>query len=120
MSALGILSQVPWGKIISYGPPIIETAGALLDSVRNRFGKKAGSSVGGSEAAPTLNEILDRVSALEANEVRQAELVSKIAEQLGSLSSALEVLSKRVALAFFLSLGALVASLIAVIVALSR
>jgi hypothetical protein len=120
MSALGILSQIPWGKIVTYGPTIIETAGALLDSVRSRFGKKAGLPGGGTTADPSLQELLERVTALESNEVRQAELVSKIAEQLGSLSSALEVLSRRVVLAFFLSMGAVVASLIALIIAVSR
>jgi hypothetical protein len=120
MSAISILSQIPWGKIVSYGPSIIETAGVLLDNVRTRLGKKPGQQAVDSIGSPTLGELVERVSALESNEIRQAELVSKMAEQVGSLSSALEVLSKRVALAIFLSMGAVLASLIAVIIALRR
>jgi len=120
MGAVTLLSSVPWGKIITYGPTIIETAGTLLESVKKRFGKKKDPQPSPEPVDISLSALAERISALEANEIRQAELISKMAEQLGSLSDALQVLSRRVALAVYLSLTAVVASLIAIIVMLSR
>lgn len=121
MSALSVLSAVPWGKIITYGPTIIETAGALLESVKKRFGKKRESASGTEPADLSVQALADRIAALEANEVRQAELVSNIAEQLGGLSDALRVVSQRVALALYLSLASVVVAVLALaIVVLTR
>jgi hypothetical protein len=115
-----VVSAIPWGKIITYGPTIVETAGALLDSVRKRFGKKKGAAASPDQADLSLAALADRVSALEANEVRQAELVADMANQLGDISKALEVMSKRIALATYVSLTALVAVLILVAVVFSK
>lgn len=116
MSALSVLSSVPWGKIIAYGPTIIETAGALLDNVKKRFGKKREAATGSEPADLSVQALADRIAALEANEVRQAELVSNMAEQLGGLADALRVVSQRVALALYLSLASIVVALLALTV----
>jgi hypothetical protein len=120
MGGFGILASVPWGKIVTYAPTIIDTAGKLLDSVRSRFGKKVELPPAGNASDSSIAALADRIAALESNEVRQAELVSTIAQQLGSLSTALQVLSQRVALAFFLSLTAIVAAIILAVIVLSR
>lgn len=120
MGAVTLLSSVPWGKIIAYGPTIIETAGILLESVKKRFGKKKDAPSIEGQADTSLTALAERIAALESNEVRQAELVSKIAEQLGSLSDALQVVSHRIALASYVSLTALVAALIMIAVVLSK
>jgi len=120
MGVLPVLSAIPWGKIITYGPTIIETAGVLLDNVRKRFGKKKGPATLPENVDLSLAALAERVSALEANEVRQAELVADMANQLGDLSKALQVLSQRIALATYASLTALVAALIVIAVVLSK
>ncbi len=120
MGAVSLLSSIPWAKIIAYGPTIIETAGTLLDGVKKRFGKNKETQPAPAPVDLSVSALAERIATLEANEVRQAELVSKMAEQLGSLSDALQVLSRRVALAIYLSLAAMVAAFIVIIVVLSR
>jgi hypothetical protein len=118
MSAVTAISKIPWDKIAKYGPIIIATAGKLFESIRTHFGNKTESSL--NEKKDAEISLADRISRLESNEVQQAELVSKIANQLGSLTSALEVVSKRAFLSLILSAIALVAALILIILLLMR
>ena len=120
MSAIGLLSTVPWGKIVSYAPMIIETAGTLLENVKKHFGKKKESVSSQEPVDLSVAALGERIAALETNEVKQAELVSRIAEQLGNVSGALQIMSQRIALALTLSIASLIITIILMAIVLRR
>lgn len=74
---------VPWLQIVSLMPSILEVSRELLKRTRTPEapGREAGAA--GLEA---------RISALEENERRQAELVTTMADQLAQLTSAVTAL----------------------------
>lgn len=117
MSVVTILTKIPWGKIVQYGPVILDMADRLLDTVKKHFGGRVSPPPSGEAPIESLS---NRVAQLESNEVEQAELVSKMADQLGSITTAMEVISKRVVLSLVLSSLALLVSIIIVITCYSR
>ncbi len=81
--------------ILKKAPEIFVIAKKLADSVK--AGKKTA-------------EVAERVSALERNEVQQAELVKEIARQIDDMTSLMKVLSGRIAVCLTCSIVALVLS----------
>jgi hypothetical protein len=98
------LTRIPWKSILPYVPTVVETAKELL---RN-LGKAKTSQEQLSDAAPAPLELAQRVSQLENNEARQAQLVEKMAEQQQKLIESLRILESRVQLLFWFALLLLV------------
>lgn len=80
---------VPWKQIIDWTPQIISLSRELL----NRARKSRPSESPVRVADPT--DLDARLSALEENERRQAELVNSMAEQIAQLSRAVTALHRR-------------------------
>ena len=97
---------VPWLQIVQLVPSIVDVSRELLKKSK-RPEPDVPQSPG---AAPSAEELRARIAALEENERRQAELVSKMAEQLADLSKAATTLHRR---ALWLGVGCVVATVLA-------
>jgi len=80
---------VPWKQIIDWAPQIITLSRELLG--RARAAKPSDSLA----RAADHSDLAARVTALEENERRQAELVDRMANQVAQLSRAVTVLHRR-------------------------
>lgn len=104
---------VPWLQIVHLVPSIVEVSRELLKRTKRPTPPIEGASQSDVELA-------SRIIALEENERRQAELVSRMAEQMAGLTKAVTVLHQRV---IWLGVGcgaALVFALIAIALLVSR
>jgi len=81
---------VPWIQIVSLMPSILEVSRELLKRTRKLPGPVA---LGGPKDSPAAS-IEARLSALEENERRQAELITTMAAQLSQLTAAASALHK--------------------------
>jgi hypothetical protein len=103
---------VPWLQIVQLVPSIVDVSRELL--------KRTKATPPPAERAllpADSHELAARVIALEENERRQAELISKMADQLAGLTRAVTILHRRViwlsaALAAAVTLG-MIAALVA-------
>jgi hypothetical protein len=120
MSALTILTKIPWGKIVQYGPVIVDMAEKIFDKLKETLGKQKPPARIKTGDVISMKTLSDRISQLEANELQQAELVSKMTHEIEDVIEALQILSKRVVLALFLSLAAFLTSFIAIILVLKK
>lgn len=103
MSAVSILTKIPWGKIARYGPSIISMAERIFTNL-----KESGET---GEHALTADSLAERISALESNELQQAELISNLARQSNEIAAALRIVSRRILFAFLLSAAAFIISI---------
>jgi dienelactone hydrolase len=104
---------VPWLQIVQWVPSILELSRELLNRSRRLPPTSAGHSADPADHAA-------RLAALEENERRQAELVSRMAEQTAQLTAAVTVLHRQTR---WLVLGQCLAAgiaLLAVVIAVSR
>jgi hypothetical protein len=82
---------VPWKQIVQLMPSIIEVSKELLR--RTHVSGQPGHTL--TTLSPTA-ELEERVTVLEDNEQRQAELSRRMAEQLAQLTTAVTVLHRLV------------------------
>jgi hypothetical protein len=82
---------VPWVQIVQWVPSILEVSRQLLQEARKRPPPQAAALTG--EELPA--ELVERITTLEENERRQAELLQKMAEHLGLMTSAVSTLHKQ-------------------------
>jgi hypothetical protein len=78
-----------WKHLIQFAPQIISVSRELLSRTRSK--PKPGDLVRGADP----EDLAQRISALEENERRQAELVERMALQLSELSAAVVTLHRR-------------------------
>ena len=78
---------VPWLKIVQWVPSILDVSRELL-----RKTQSVTTSPAGAQGSDRLSA---RILALEENERRQAELIARMAEQLGQLADAITYLHRR-------------------------
>ena len=92
---------VPWVQIVRLMPSILDVSRELLKRARRAPpGEPAGGALtGAGESSPE-----QRISALEENERRQAELVTSMADQLAQLTTAVTALHAQ-ARRLFIALG---------------
>jgi hypothetical protein len=114
MSALKVLSKIPWDDILKYSPIIAESSGKIFNSVKKYFGETSIES--GRSAKVSLEQLGKKVKLLEQNELEQADLIDKIAVQINELSNASKIISNRTLLALSISLLSLVVSLVLLII----
>jgi hypothetical protein len=103
---------VPWVQIVQLMPSILEVSRELLKRAR-----RAEPPPPVPATAPS-SPLEARITALEENERRQAELVSNMAEQLAQLTAVATSLHKQVRRLMVGQATAIVLALIALLVAL--
>jgi hypothetical protein len=85
---------VPWNQIVQLMPSIIDVSRELLRRTRAPTQpKEAGQN---RVALPVTAELQERVRVLEDNEQRQAELSTRMAQQLSQLTMAVTDLHRQV------------------------
>jgi hypothetical protein len=82
---------LPWLQIVQLVPSIVDVSRELL-----RRTKQLPTPVDGGPLPVHADDIAERVTALEDNEQRQAELVSQMADQIAKLTRAVTVLHQRI------------------------
>jgi hypothetical protein len=97
---------IPWNQVTKLAGPIVEVALELLKLTKQ-------TPRAAALASQNHEALAARIAALEENERRQAELVARMAEQLASITRAMDVLHKRV---LWLSAASVIAVVIAVTV----
>lgn len=88
MSWMTILSNVPWGEVITRAPAVAEGAKKLWQRV--------GKAQPASEAPDSLAQLQARVADLEAEMVASSELIRALAEQQAQLVGRLDGLRRTV------------------------
>jgi uncharacterized coiled-coil protein SlyX len=106
---------VPWVQIVRLMPSILDVSRELLK--RSRRAPPGEPPTGaGSVAANAALEL--RVSALEENERRQAELVTSMADQLAQLTTAVTALHAQVRWMVFGQVATAIIAVIAIVLAM--
>lgn len=109
MGYLQLFTKIPWMRIIGLTPEIIDVSQKIYDNVKKMLGlKMSSSSRNTGKKELSLADLDMRVERLEGNEVQQAELVRNMARQVGELSIALRIVSKRLFLATALAAAAFI------------
>lgn len=103
MSFVAIISKIPWKEIGIASPQLVEVAKKIWKKVSTRIGLSKPT-----KELPSLENLNKRIEQLETNEIQQAELVKNMAMQTGELSSALEIISKRLLLVTILAVFAII------------
>jgi hypothetical protein len=80
---------VPWKEIVQFMPTIIDFSRELLRHTRPPANEHL------ARLSP-MDEVKERLSALEENEQRQVDLSTRMAEQLAQLTAAVTVLHRHV------------------------
>src|SRR5690242_5278037 len=105
---------VPWLQIVQLVPSIVEVSRELLKRTKRLPAPEDGPPPQDSY------ELAQRVLSLEDNERRQAELVSKMAEQMSILSRAVTALHRQVMWLGGVAIVAVIVAVIAVGIAATR
>lgn len=105
---------VPWLQIVQLVPSIVEVSRELLKRTK-RMPEPHETSV-----PQDADELTQRVLTLEENERRQAELVSKMAEQISNLTRAVTALHRQVMWLSGLSAVGVISALVAIGIAATK
>jgi hypothetical protein len=101
---------VPWAQIVRLMPSILELSRDLLKGSRRPPLTELPATV--DQATSASAALAERVRVLEENERRQAELVTRIADQLAQLTNAITTLHLQTRRLFF---GVIATALVAVV-----
>jgi uncharacterized coiled-coil protein SlyX len=107
---------VPWVHIVRLMPSILEVSRELLKRTRRSPPSELPSPADG--APPSTAALEARVTALEENERRQAELVTTMADQLAQLTTAVTALHGQVRLLVVGQVISVVAAVVAIVIAM--
>lgn len=102
------LVSIPWPALLKRAPLLVQMAEALL--LGTTHGRKEGP------AADETASLRERISALEAHDRRDAELVKQLAEQVEALTLTVRIMAARQKAIFWmagLGFGLLFAALVA-------
>lgn len=86
------LKAVPWKMLISQAPVIIDGANTLISKIGEM---RQGARQGQAELTARLQDIEDRLNALETHQTAQAELFKEIATQLNGLTESVRIVAAR-------------------------
>ena len=106
-----VAAAIPWSVILNALPTVVVTAKELWNHWSSR--PKAAALDPNADVKTQLASVLERLAALENVETGQAKLVSQMAEQLQGIA-------RRAALAYWLGLGGLLLSCVALLLAVFR
>lgn len=102
-------AAIPWDKIISLMPVIINSARGVMDK------NKKQSKLLLEDNSSDIRELKMRVEELEANERLQAKLVEDIAVQLGELTKAMNIISNRVIVGLVIAVASLILGIVGIL-----
>src|SRR5258706_6310984 len=105
-----VVAAIPWKVIIQALPTIVVTAKDLWNHWSSR---KSAPVDPHADVRTQLAAAVERLAALESAETEQAKLISQIAEQLQGIA-------RRVSITYWLALGGLALSCVALLVAAFR
>ena len=115
---VSVLTKIPWDKIVMAVPVVIEGVNKLNDIVKQYWKKKSEIPTNGKKEIK-LSDLDERITNIELFEKEQSELIVQIGNQLENVTSALQVVSKRVnyfmavaSVGFLMALSALILVLI--------
>jgi hypothetical protein len=108
---MAVAAAIPWSVILKTLPEVVFAAKELWDRWSSRSRRAAIDP--NADVKAQLGAIGERLAALEAAETDQAKLVSQIAEQLQGVA-------RRVSIAYWLGLSALLLSCGAFLLAVLR
>jgi hypothetical protein len=100
------LTSIPWSAILKNAPAIVKAANALLTGTKTRPPTLA--------TADELTELKERVAALEAHDISNAEVLKRLADQLEILTFSTRIVAARARAAWVLGAVGLIAGLSAV------
>lgn len=111
-------AQISWQVVLKYLPVVADGARILWD----KWNSKSKTPFVDTKAEPKtqIATIVERLEALEASEVDQANLFKQIAEQLQGMSAGLNEVSHRSSIGLWLGIGALAMSIIALVLVALR
>jgi len=92
---VNILTKIPWKEIAMTLPAVLEGLNKLNDIVRGYIPKKSEIPTSGKKEIK-LSDLDERITNIEMFEKAQSELIVQIGNQLEIVTSALQVVSKRV------------------------
>jgi hypothetical protein len=101
-----ILTSIPWSAILKNAPAIVKAANALLTGTKTRPQALA--------TADEFTELKERVTALEAHDISDAELLKRLADQLEILTFSTRIVAARGRAALVLAAAAFLAGLSAI------
>jgi len=106
---------VPWAQIVRLMPSILDLSRELLRSSRRLPQPEPAVGIDSVAANAALEA---RISSLEENERRQAELVTRIADQLAQLTTAVTALHRQTRRLWVGQIAAALVAVIAMVLAL--
>ena len=114
------LTAISWKTVLT-ALPIAREARLLYKTLSDRRGKSDSNHASETASVSSaLNEIATRLDGVDADQERQAGLLSQMAAQEEALSRGLQTLSARVAALLWVSSAALVLAVVAIVVAVVR
>ena len=120
MSTGTILTKIPWFKVVKFGPIIVDMAGRIFDKIKEALTKQGQPTAKATGESISVSSLDERLTRLETNELQQAELVANIASQVSELTSILQIVSKRTLVSLILAGVAFLASLVSIILTLTK
>lgn len=109
------LLNIPWRNIIDNAPLIFEAAKKAYKTMNKNPVPSKELPGRRPEDAQSLTELMEIVDELRMNEIRQAKLISDLAEQVKALSEGLRVISFRLSLFMIITALSLLLSLFLVV-----
>ena len=114
------LTAVSWKTILT-ALPIAREARLLYKTLRDRRAKSdSGEGLETANVSGALDEIATRLDGVDADQEKQAGLLSQMAVQEEALARGLQTLSVRVTALLWVSSSALVLAIIAIVIAVVR
>jgi len=110
-SAVTILTKIPWGEILASVPSILAGIKNLM-----RNSKTKAPALGELK----LSDLEERINEIESFEKEQSELVVNIGNQINTVATAIQIVSKRVNYFLILSLLALIIGLVSLVLVLTK
>lgn len=109
------LLTIPWRDIINNAPLIVEAAKKAYKTINKNPVPPKELPGRIPEDAQSLTELMEIVEELRLNEVRQAKLVSDLAEQVKALSEGIQAISVRLTLFMIIAVVSMLLSLFLVV-----
>ena len=109
---------VPWAQIVRLMPSILEVSHELLK--RTRGLPRPATPPPSGERSGARPDLEARIAALEENERRQAELVTRVADQLDQLTRAVTALHRQTKTLLATQIVIALAAVAALVLALHR
>lgn len=113
--------SVRWDEVMRHAPQLVDAARILYEKNRQRQQQRPESRPGPDPSAGLTARLADlegQVRRLQENETQQSALVADMAKQIDALTGSVDALARRVQILLWISGGALVLGIAALVAAL--